>query len=76
LNPSYLSRLYKHHTGESLTETIKQVRLQKSKELLRNPGIRMSDISERVGFLSERSFYRFFKSITNLTPQEYRELQK
>ncbi|WP_018759640.1 response regulator transcription factor [Paenibacillus terrigena] len=76
LNPSYLSRLYKHHSGESLTETIKQVRLQKSKELLRNPGIRMSDISERVGFLSERSFYRFFKSITNLTPQEYRELQK
>ncbi|MDR9855487.1 response regulator [Paenibacillus sp. VCA1] len=76
LNPSYLSRLYKHHTGESVTETIKQVRLQKSKELLRNPDIRMSDISERVGFLSERSFYRFFKSITKLTPQEYRELQK
>lgn len=76
LNPSYLSRLYKHHTGESLTETIKQARLQKSKELLRNPSIRMTDISECVGFLSERSFYRFFKSITNLTPQEYRELQK
>jgi len=76
LNPSYLSRLYKHHTGESLTETIKQARLQKSKELLRNPGIRMNEISERVGFLSDRSFYRFFKSMTNLTPQEYRELQK
>lgn len=76
LNPSYLSRLYKHHTGEPLTETIKQARLQKSKELLRKPGVRMNEISERVGFLSERSFYRFFKSMTNLTPQDYRELQK
>ncbi|MFB0844736.1 response regulator transcription factor [Paenibacillus oleatilyticus] len=76
LNPSYLSRLYKHHTGEALTETIKQARLQKSKELLRQPGVRINEISERVGFLSERSFYRFFKSMTNLTPQDYRELQK
>ncbi|GGD47266.1 response regulator transcription factor [Paenibacillus nasutitermitis] len=72
-NPSYLSRLYKRITGEGISEFIMAVRIKKTQELLRENKLKISEISKAVGFLSEQSFYRFFRKVTNLTPQEYRD---
>jgi Response regulator containing CheY-like receiver domain and AraC-type DNA-binding domain len=73
-NPYYLSRLYKQITGENLSDYIAGTRLQKARELLAEQALRVSDISKLVGFLSEQSFYRFFKKATGITPQEYRDM--
>lgn len=72
-NPSYLSRLYKRITGEGLSEYIAEVRMTKTKELLQENRLKINEISKAVGFLSEQSFYRFFRKVTNITPQEYRD---
>lgn len=72
-NPSYLSRLYKQKAGKSLSETINEMKLDYAKQLLHEPQHRIYDISKAVGFLSEHYFYRFFKKMTGMTPQEYRE---
>lgn len=73
-NPSYLSRLYKQLTGEGLFEYITEVRLNKAKQLLKNPLLKVHEISMELGFESAAYFTKFFKRATNLTPSEYREL--
>lgn len=72
-NPSYLSRLYKQITNEGLSDYIMTARLEKAKELLEENRLKIQDISTSVGFLSEQSFYRFFRKALQMTPQEYRE---
>lgn len=75
-NPKYLSRLYKKNTGEEISKYIVRMRISKAKELLRHTNVKISEVSKRVGFLSDPYFYRFFKRETGQTPQEYRDLSK
>jgi two-component system response regulator YesN len=74
-NPYYLTRLYKQITNEGLTDYIANARLMKAKILLAQNQLIVQDISKAVGFMTEQSFYRFFKKATNLTPHEYRDLK-
>ena len=73
-NPSYLSRLFRQTTGQTLSEYIANARLAKARELLQDPGIRILDVSAAVGLESARYFARFFRKMTGLSPMEYREL--
>ncbi|TDG00703.1 response regulator transcription factor [Paenibacillus piri] len=71
LNPAYLSRLYKQFSGVGLSEFIVNLRMAKSKEMLKQPKYKIHEIASDVGFDSAY-FTRFFKKQTNMTPQEYR----
>lgn len=73
-NPSYLSRLFKQMTGINLSEYISGARVEKAKQLLANESIKIKDVAEAVGYLSPTNFSRFFKSMTDFTPQEYRDI--
>ncbi len=72
-SPSYLSRIFKKSTGMNLKTYINEVRLNKAKELLKNQGMRIQDVSEALGFISPPYFTRFFKNETGTSPQEYRK---
>ncbi len=72
-NPSYLSRLFKQVTGTNLSDYISECRIKKAKKLLENAEYKIHEISEAVGYLSATNFARFFKKVTNMTPQEYRD---
>ncbi len=72
-NPSYLSRLFRQETGQTLSDFIAALRCDKAKELLHDPAARIMDVTTAVGFESAHYFSRFFKKMTGLTPQEYRE---
>ena len=63
LSPVYLSRLFKQKTGENFSDYIVKVRMQKAKELLRQPGYRIYEIGNMVGYKSTRHFYRIFKNV-------------
>lgn len=72
-NPSYLSRLFKQETGTNLSEYISECRIKKAKKMLENPEYKIQEIAGAVGYLSATNFARFFKKITTMTPQEYRD---
>lgn len=72
-NPSYLSRLFKQATGQNVTDYIASLRVGRAKELLRDYGKKIGDISASLGYESQHYFSRFFKKFTGMTPQEYRE---
>lgn len=72
-NPSYLSRLFKQIAGTNLSDFISDVRIKKAKLLLERPEMRISDVAEAVGYGTTTNFTRFFRKVTHMTPQEYRD---
>lgn len=68
----HLSKLLNRHTGKSFSELLNQIRIQKAKELLREPSLRVCDVAEAVGFLDVAHFSRVFKKQTTYSPNEYR----
>lgn len=76
LAPFYFSRLYKQKTGKSITDHIAELRIQRAKQLLSDPQLKIAEIGTRLGYHSPPYFTRFFKKATQLTPQEYRDAIK
>jgi len=71
-NPCYVSQLFKKKIGITLTEYVSRIRIKKSKELLINSDMAMSDIAFAVGFKDQNYFSRIFKETEECTPSEYR----
>ncbi len=72
LNASYLSRLYRNITGDTLTQRINTLRIDRACSLLRDTRMQIYDIGCHVGYEIPAHFTRFFKRMTGQTPQEYR----
>jgi len=74
VNGSYLSRIFRKETGETLTEYITRYRMEKAKELLRNQEVKAYEIASRVGIDDPAYFSYVFKKYTGVSPSEYRSL--
>lgn len=72
LNPEYLSRLFKRHTGFSLSDYIKNERITTAQRLLDYTNLPISVISENVGYQTLSYFSTVFKNEIGMTPNEYR----
>lgn len=76
LNYCYLSQLFKEELGKSYSRYLTEIRMGKAVELLKDPLIRISSISEQVGYTSPYHFSRSFKKFYGVSPKKYRENQK
>lgn len=68
----YFCKMFKKVTGINFTDYLSRVRIEKSKNLLLNPNLRVSEIAFEVGFQSLTHFNRVFKKILGQSPSEYR----
>lgn len=68
-----LSQFFKEKTGGNILDYSTQIRMQKAKELLSDPGLTLKDISQQVGYYNVSSFIRRFKQIQKMTPGDYRK---
>jgi AraC-like DNA-binding protein len=68
----YFCKMFKRVTGINFTDYVARVRIEKSKNLLLNPNLRISEIAFEVGFQSLTHFNRVFKKILGQSPTEYR----
>jgi AraC-like DNA-binding protein/ligand-binding sensor protein len=68
----YFCKMFKKVTGVNFTDYLSRVRIEKSKNLLLNPNLRVSEIAFEVGFQSLTHFNRVFKKIVGQSPTEYR----
>ncbi|NMO96601.1 response regulator [Paenibacillus lemnae] len=74
LTPSYLSKLFKTETGETITDFIIAERITHAKKLLKEEhGLKTYMVGERVGYPDPAYFAKVFKKMTGKTPKEYRE---
>ncbi len=70
---NHLSMKFKKETGMSVSDYIKNKRVEKAKLLLRTTSDSISDISYNLGFCNNSYFAQEFHSITGMTPGEYRD---
>jgi AraC-like DNA-binding protein len=68
----YFCKMFKRVTGINFTDYLSRVRIEKSKNLLINPNLRISEIAFEVGFQSLTHFNRVFKRILGQSPTQYR----
>lgn len=68
----YFCKMFKKVVGINFTDYVARVRIEKSKNLLLNPNLRVSEIAFEVGFQSLTHFNRVFKKILSQSPTDYR----
>ena len=69
----YFCKIFKKATGINFTDYLARVRIEKAKNLLLNPNLRISEIAYEVGFQSLTHFNRVFKKILGESPTDYRQ---
>ncbi len=72
-NNSYFCRLFRKSFGDCFQNYLCMYRIEKSKVLLKNTDIAISEIASKVGFNSFSYYGKKFKEYTSLTPREYRD---
>lgn len=72
----HLQRLFQKHFGQPFGAYLKQVRIQRSCELLQHSSYKVSHIAELVGYRNSAAFNAVFKKIVGLSPSQFRKLNK
>ncbi|MFJ5761336.1 helix-turn-helix domain-containing protein [Neobacillus sp. NPDC093182] len=73
VNPKYLSQLFKTEFNEKFIDFLITIRVEKAKKLLMETDESIKNISIQVGYVSDISFIRAFKKVTDISPGEYRK---
>ncbi len=69
----YLSRLFKIRYGKNIYEYLLMVRMERAKELLQDPDLKIQTIATRTGYSDTNYFSKAFRNYTGLTPSEFRK---
>lgn len=72
LSAGYFGELVKVEAGKTAQDFIADKIIGHAKELLNNPTLSISQVSNKLGFGYPQHFVRFFKRKTGKTPSEYR----
>ena len=75
MNSSYLRKIFKKELNMSVNDYIVDVRLQKARELIGSGNIKLSGISERVGYNDAGYFSKSFKKKFGISPSEYENMK-
>lgn len=73
LSPFYLSRLFKHETGDTPMNYLIRVRMRRAGELLRTQKhTSIQDVARCVGYEDAYHFSKAFKKHYGMPPSKYR----
>ena len=72
LSHCYFSKIFRKATGMTFTEFVARVRVENAKKLLQDPRLRITEVSDAVGFNSISQFNRLFRRHAGLAPKTYR----
>ncbi|MFC4102537.1 response regulator transcription factor [Paenibacillus xanthanilyticus] len=72
LSREYLMKLFKQQYGVGIHEYMQKVRMDKAKELLGDPALKIQEISEMLGYKDKNYFSKAFRNYFGLSPSDYR----
>jgi AraC-like DNA-binding protein len=70
--PHYLSRLFKQHTGKTLSRKLRQIRIDRAAALLRDGGNNVTEAAFEVGYNSLSHFTKAFVAEKGVRPSDWR----
>lgn len=71
IHPGYLSRLFKQEMGETLSEYLLRIKIEKAAALLKTGQYKIGEIACMVGYSASSYFSSMFKKYTGYSPREY-----
>lgn len=69
---AYLGQVFKAETGQVFSDYLCSFRMEKAKELLREPSLKISEIAIRIGIPNANYFSNTFKKLVGTYPSTYR----
>ena len=75
-SPEYFSRKFKEEVGENFNAYLTFYRMDRAQELLHNTNLRVSEISEKVGYETPAYFSKVYKEHKGKTPEQERMSKK
>ncbi|NIK78592.1 YesN/AraC family two-component response regulator [Paenibacillus castaneae] len=72
LSDKYLNVIFKEVTGMTMNHWIIRLRMEEASRLLENPGIKIYEVCDRIGYTDQDHFRESFKKQYGLTPTEFR----
>lgn len=67
-HPDHLARLFRKETGETIVGHIRRVRLERARELLADPVLRVADVARLVGLPDPAYFSRVYRQVHGVPP--------
>jgi len=71
---SWFRRMFKQYTGLAPAQYQLQLKIQKAKELLMDPGLSIKEIAFQLNFNSHYHFSNIFKEKTGMSPSQFRSM--
>jgi len=68
----YFCKVFKTATGLTFTNYVARARIERTKQLLLNPHMRISEAAYEAGFQSLSQFNRVFRRVAGESPSTYR----
>lgn len=75
LSREYLMKRFKQQFGCGIHEYAQKVRMEKAKELLNDPNLKIQEISEMLSYRDKNYFSKAFRNYFGMSPTEYRMSQ-
>ena len=72
INRSYCSHLFKKVTGNNFVDYVNSIRIEKAEALLIHTDKKMYQIAKVVGYDNAKYFFRIFKKVVGVTPEQFR----
>lgn len=72
ISQTYLTRLLKKELGMNFIDYLTYIRIQNSIELMKEPSIKIYEISRLVGYSTQHYFSSVFKKHIGMSPNDYR----
>lgn len=72
LSPSYLSKLFKRELGISVSDYIREKKIENAQNLLKYSNYDITDIANYLAFSSQSHFIQVFQKYIGMTPKKYR----
>ena len=73
LSPTYLRHLFKTETGLTITQYLRDLRLEKAHMLLTETFLSVKEIGSSVGIPHQSKFCQYFTEKYGVTPTEYQK---
>ena len=73
VNASHLTRVFRKETGRSVIQYIQYCKIERARELLRQPGIKIYQVAQMLGYESPAHFNRIFQRQTGMTAKDYQK---
>ncbi|KMY50194.1 AraC family transcriptional regulator [Peribacillus loiseleuriae] len=72
----YFTKFFKKYTGKTFVTFLNEYRIDKAKWILLNEDILVTELIERVGLGSNKTFYRLFKQLIGVSPLTFKRLAR